>query len=460
MNKKITYKEPSNKLTLEQINERLKERSNLTIVKEIDRHTLLCHCSKCGFDIERRRDQITHSYGCPICKGFVVVKGYNDFATTHPEVVKYLVDKEDGYKYPHSTKTKVEVQCPDCGYRTQKAVGDLCRRGFRCPCQNNMTKLYVGYNDIQTKAPWMMEYLVDKKDAVKHTTHTHTKLLCACPICGKTKYLSAANLYNQGFTCDYCQGGLSFANRFIRALVKQLPVKKVKFEYSPKWAGDKFYDCYFQYQGKQYIVEMDGKQHHVDTAWSTRDKQKDNDDYKDRLAQSHNITMIRINCFKGEFEYIKTNILNSILVNLFDLIKVDWVQCEQDCISPLVKDVCMYWDSHDLISNKEIGKIFGISKDTVTHYLRIGHEVGFIQYSKEIAETRRLRVVKSAIPSKRGIKGEIYDANDKLIFSFTSLAEAAKKLNSYLGISTIYGSTIQQAIRSHKKVYGCQIITA
>ena len=65
-------------------------------------------------------------------KSYVVV-GKNDIATTHPEVVHWLVDKEDGFKYSHGQEAYVWVKCPVCGFEKQVMVIELCNAGFNCP---------------------------------------------------------------------------------------------------------------------------------------------------------------------------------------------------------------------------------------------------------------------------------------------------------------------------------------
>ena len=52
--------------------------------------------------------------------------GVNDIATTHPEVIQFLVNKEDGHKYSHGSEKKVKIKCLNCEYETEKMVIELC----------------------------------------------------------------------------------------------------------------------------------------------------------------------------------------------------------------------------------------------------------------------------------------------------------------------------------------------
>ena len=77
--------------------------------------------------------------------------------------------------------------------------------------------------------------------------------------------------------------------------------------------------------GNQYIVEMDGGLGHGNVNYigevDTEGRYVDN--IKNDLANKHNITLIRIDCFykalEERFEYIKNNILISDLKNILNL---------------------------------------------------------------------------------------------------------------------------------------------
>jgi DNA-binding MarR family transcriptional regulator len=59
--------------------------------------------------------------------------GVNDIATTHPHIIHWLVNPEDGHKYSHGSEKKVKVKCEACGYEQEKMVCELCNSGFNCP---------------------------------------------------------------------------------------------------------------------------------------------------------------------------------------------------------------------------------------------------------------------------------------------------------------------------------------
>lgn len=53
-------------------------------------------------------------------------------ADTYPELMPYLMNKEDGYKYTPGNGTKIDVKCIECGYEKKIRIKDLVRQGFGC----------------------------------------------------------------------------------------------------------------------------------------------------------------------------------------------------------------------------------------------------------------------------------------------------------------------------------------
>ena len=89
--------------------------------------------------------------GCPFCANQLVLKGYNDLATTHPEIAKQA-DGWDPSKVISGSNVKKLWKCSS-GHKWEIGVGN--RTGTRnsgCPiCANQ--KLLTGYNDLATTHP-------------------------------------------------------------------------------------------------------------------------------------------------------------------------------------------------------------------------------------------------------------------------------------------------------------------
>jgi len=57
----------------------------------------------------------------------------NTISITHPYLIKYLVNKEDMYKFSIGTRKKALVKCPNCGHEKEIKIFELVHKGIRCP---------------------------------------------------------------------------------------------------------------------------------------------------------------------------------------------------------------------------------------------------------------------------------------------------------------------------------------
>ena len=91
-----------------------------------------CRCLIDGYEYVVEEIELKNGRKCPKCVGRVLIVGHNDLATTNPEVIQYLLDKEDGYKYTRGSKNRIWTICPICKHKKLMAVTDLTHRGFSC----------------------------------------------------------------------------------------------------------------------------------------------------------------------------------------------------------------------------------------------------------------------------------------------------------------------------------------
>lgn len=326
--------------------------------------------------------------------------------------------------------TTVTVKCKICGVEYQVLVNTLLQGNAQClGCIGQIA--IRGVNDIATTDPWMMEYLVDKEDAYKYKAQSGHKVLTKCPICGSIKLIQISKLHNRRWSCDFCSDHVSYPNKLSRGLLKQLPVTNVEYEYRPKWAKSYKYDNYFEYNNQSYILEMDGGlghgnsdyKHHKDTEGIKTDK------IKDDLAKEHNINVIRIDCLISDFDYIKNNILNSELSQLFDLNNIDWAECEKYTATSIVKEVCDYYMKHDDATTTDIQKKFDIGNSTAKRYLLKGTRLGLCDYTVEEGikrgQKKRLKSKQNRTP-----KDTYVYYQGELINIYKTLTEAIKDLNN------------------------------
>ena len=342
-----------------------------------------------------------------------------------------------------NNKTKILVKCMIDGYEWYAYPHNLLN-GTGCPvCSGQI--VVEGINDLATVRPDLVKYFVDQKDATKVTVSSGTKLNFKCPDCHTIKKpMFVSMLSSRGFNCKVCGDGISFPNKFSRALLQQLPVKNVDYEYNPDWLKPYSYDNYFQYKNQEYILEMDGSIGHGNKQWGSSGQDiegLERDKIKDALAEKHNIVVIRIDCTKSEKDYIVQGILNSKLSNIFDLSNIDWVRCEQYAMKNIVKSVCDEYNNREGVSIIEIAKKHGISRNTVRNYLKIGSKFGWCDYNtKESVDDRNLRLSK---------KVNAFDIDQNFINGYCSTKACARELTDFYGVK-FYDTNISRSIKTGK----------
>ena len=290
-------------------------------------------------------DILKSRYCCPISR--MKRRPYNAFDSEKyqerlSKVNKYLVLTSE-YK---NALSDVTFKCLKCGTDNQKAnANNLLRGDSYCFMCNGSRKLITGYNDITITHPQYLVYFKNIEDAKNNTFGTSKKVEMKCPICKYEKKTSPVKLINRGFACPKCGDGFSYPNKFMMGLLLQLGIdfdREVRFE----WSKNKLYDFVI---GKT-IIEMDGGFHNGGIFMS-KENAKANDDLKDYLAISNGYDIIRIDCMKSDFEYIKRNVLKSKIAEIVNFEKTNWDELEKSLINEnYVKKVSE-------IFNENVGKI-------------------------------------------------------------------------------------------------------
>lgn len=241
-----------------------------------------------------------------------------------------------------------------------------------------------------------------------------------------------------GFACPVCGDGVSYPNKFCRALLSQIDNLNAKYEYQPNWAKPYFYDTYFEWNGSKYILEADGMQHFTDNNFGriTLDEVKRIDNIKNELAISHGINVIRIDCRKSELNYIRANILNSVLSEIFNLSNVDWLMCERNARSSLMEQVCNFYNASSNKQIKYIAEQLNLSAVTVRRYLNRGTNIGICNYK---GQAYQLGVI-------------AYCIKDNKTFSFPSMSMCSRELSSLYNIK-IEKKGIDRTCRGKQKSY-------
>lgn len=263
-----------------------------------------------------------------------LIVGFNDIATTRPDIAKCLHNKEYAFKYTMHHKEKLEWDCPECGNTFKEA-----------PCN-------VAYNRL------------------------------SCPYCSDGISYPNKFIFN---SLSQIEDDLDFLEREYRP-------EWCKFNFNDR-ERQGIYDTYFAINGKQYVVEMDGGIGHGNKAHTNSEYSQEElyqiDIIKDKLANKQGIQVIRIDCnYKTDdkYTYILNNILNSELKDVVDLSKIDFDLSNKTSVNSLIVKAGKLWNEG--LTAGEIRKYLKIGEGTVTSYLKTASNIGVCDYTVQKSQAR------------------------------------------------------------------------
>ena len=302
-------------------------------------------------------------------------KFYSKFNKNEYTLISQYISASDFIKIRHS-----------CGYEFEKKPKNIMPEKEHLNCPKCFGKLYSrvisGINDMATTNPELIPLLKNPDDAYRYKTNTNKKIYFICPICGNEIYKTGNEVSMHGLQCKYCSDGFSYAEKFMKSILNQLKVDYIH-QYNPDWAHPDRYDFYFKVNNKKYIVEMDGGLGHGN--FTLNGKQditgKQIDEKKDALAKLHNIKVIRIDCnyidIENRYDYIKEHILISEVAQILNLSKINFSLCRVVAEKSMFISVCNLV-KQGMRSFVEIAKRLEISNSTVSRYLKIACESGYL----------------------------------------------------------------------------------
>ena len=327
-------------------------------------------------------------------------------------------------------------------------------KGKGCSCCSSHI-VVSGINDIPTTAPWMVDYFQGGEEEAKlYTSNSGKKILHKCPDCNSIsskEYTICGLNENKGFSC-ICKDGISYPNKFMYNLLKQLNLNFER-EYCPDWIDGKLYDFYLY--DLNIIIEMDGGFHFCDNTINgqTKSERQEIDRYKDKMAKEHDITVIRINChydMNNRFEYVKNNVISN-LKNIIDLDKVDWLECDKFALSNLVKEACRIKKENPNFTTGQISEILDVHYGTISKWLKIGNNLGLCTYEKNIENKNRIKLVTQS--SKKSCSKQVEVFKDGVSYGiFVSISELSRKSESIFGVKFLT-SCISSVCRGKEKTH-------
>jgi len=126
--------------------------------------------------VSRRTRQST---GCPVCTGRKVLAGYNDLATTFPDVAAQWHPTRNGNLTPTQvsagTGKKVWWRCEQ-GHEWEVTVSSRTSGGNGCPVHAGQ-KLLTGYNDLATTFPDIAKQWHPTRNADRNADRTPDRVL-------------------------------------------------------------------------------------------------------------------------------------------------------------------------------------------------------------------------------------------------------------------------------------------
>lgn len=168
-------------------------------------------CSKNDLHIWKARvSSRTHGgNGCPYCSGHKVLKGYNDLATTHPELEAEWAPKNTKSLYEVSAGShyRAEWVCVKSNkHQWAATVFNRAQKDRGCPyCSNR--KVLTGYNDLASTYPDLAKEWSSKNDisSTEIVWGSNKKALWECKL-GHEYRMLVASRTRKGYGCPICSG--------------------------------------------------------------------------------------------------------------------------------------------------------------------------------------------------------------------------------------------------------------
>lgn len=312
---------------------------------------------------------------------------YNRDLTIINREYRHKIKTTKGKSYNANEKW-YQYKCNICGntdWISEYCLGDKMHIGCNACC-NPPRKIVMGINDISTVAPWMNKYFLNQNDIYTHSPCSTAYVKMICPDCKTTYKKQIVALYaNHKLSC-ICQDSMSYPNKFMYSLLKQLNLD-FEIEKEFDWSKNKKYDNYIKFNGLHIITEQHGIQHYKEISNFSRTRtlkdEQANDNLKYHLAKSNGIDYyFAIDCSKSNVEYIKKSIIDSGLLNILNVKEeeINWNECDMFATSNIDKMICEYKQTHSTETLREIAQKFNTSYVEVLRAIKKGNRFGWCTY--------------------------------------------------------------------------------
>jgi hypothetical protein len=143
---------------------------------------------------------------CPYCSGRAVWPGFNDLATTHPDIAAEA-DEWDATTVSAGSGKKMPWRCGKHGHTWRASVAGRTARKHDCPYCSGQA-VWPGFNDLATTHP-LVAGEADGWDATTVTRGTNKKMPWRCGKHGHT-WRAAVRDRTTGRNCPSCNEGGGF----------------------------------------------------------------------------------------------------------------------------------------------------------------------------------------------------------------------------------------------------------
>lgn len=297
-------------------------------------------------------------------------------------------------------------------------------------CPSCAGKISTPSTSIRAKRPDLIKYFKYPQDTDLYTVGSGKMVPIVCPDCGYERNdVRITELTRRGFYCKLCSDGISMPEKFGVRLLKQLNVDFIT-QYKFNWANNKFYDFWVD---NKFIIETHGDQHYSEINWRKQGGQNlqkiiMNDKLKYDLAIANGIIpehYIVIDCRYSTFEWLKEN-FTCQLKSHFDLNNVNWKDVWDNCQNSLMCEVWESWNNRENdATTTAIGNLFGLHKNTIIRYLKIGNNINKCEYNTKD------EMSKIGYKISRACRKIVYQysMDGEFIKQWDSISDAARKLN-------------------------------
>ena len=269
---------------------------------------------KQGHDWSANVNSRVKGSGCPYCSNNKVWMGYNDLATTHPELLK---------EWDYEKNNKIGITPTNITYGSTKEVWWKCKQGHEwssrvnqrtskssnCPYCSNQ-KLLVGYNDFATLYPELLkEWDYERNDLLDITPQSiirggKIEINWICSKGHRWKSTIAGRIKNGNFFthCPVCSNGThtSIPEKILFYYIRNIYQDAVA-NYKPDWLKPRELDIFIP--SLRLGIEYDGSYFH-------ENESKEN--VKDELCKKNDISLIRIKDYDAKIFQNSSSIVYQI----------------------------------------------------------------------------------------------------------------------------------------------------